>query len=293
MLDKPNGGHGRHCHEAENAQRQDDDGENRHLDLLRLDLLAEIFRRAADHEPGDEHGDDDEQQHAVETGADAAIDDLAELDQDHRDHPAERREAVVHGIDGAVRCGSGGHRPEAGIGKAEADLLAFHVGRIEAKRGEVRIARAFRPVGDQHAREEHDRHGGVERPALPLVLHHTAEGVGQRRRDQQDVKHLDEVAERRRVLVGHRRVGVPEAAAVGAELLDRDLRGGRPLADRLCRALERSRVDIGSEVLRNALPDEEERRRRSKAAAARTKCTASGRPRNCRPSCPRHGQRRG
>ncbi len=37
-----------------------------------LELLAEIFGRASDHQPGDEQGDDRHQQHAVETGADAA-----------------------------------------------------------------------------------------------------------------------------------------------------------------------------------------------------------------------------
>ena len=75
--------HRRERGEAEDRQRQDQDGEHRHLDLLRLDLLAEIFRRAADHQPGDEHREDGEQQHAVETGADAAEDDLAEQDVDH------------------------------------------------------------------------------------------------------------------------------------------------------------------------------------------------------------------
>ena len=65
--------------EAQDRQRQDQDGEHRHLDFLRLDLLAEIFRRAADHQAGDEHRDDGEHQHAVEARADAAEDDLAEL----------------------------------------------------------------------------------------------------------------------------------------------------------------------------------------------------------------------
>ena len=97
MLDTPDGSTTADRGEAEHRQRQDQNGEHRHLDLLRLDLLAEIFRRAADHQPGDEHGDDHQEQHAVEAGADAADDDLAELHVDQRDHPAERREAVVHG----------------------------------------------------------------------------------------------------------------------------------------------------------------------------------------------------
>ena len=54
-----------------------------------------------------------------------------------------------------------------------------------------------------------------------------AEGEAERRgiRDRQ---HLQEVGERRRVLERMRRVGVEEAAAVGAEHLDRHLRRDRP-----------------------------------------------------------------
>ena len=52
--------------------------------------------------PADEHRQQREDQDAVEAGADAAGDDFAELDEEQRDHAAERREAVVHGDDGAV-----------------------------------------------------------------------------------------------------------------------------------------------------------------------------------------------
>ncbi len=44
------------------------------LDLARLDLLAQVLRRAADHQAGDEDGQQDEQQHPVEARADAAED---------------------------------------------------------------------------------------------------------------------------------------------------------------------------------------------------------------------------
>ena len=44
-----------------------------------LDLLAQILRRASNHQPGDEDREDGEDQQAVEAGADAAEDDLAEL----------------------------------------------------------------------------------------------------------------------------------------------------------------------------------------------------------------------
>ena len=48
--------------------------ERRHLHLVGLDLLAEVLGRAADHQPGDEHRDDREHEHAVEARADAAED---------------------------------------------------------------------------------------------------------------------------------------------------------------------------------------------------------------------------
>ena len=58
------------------------------LTSLASSFLPSIFGRAADHQPGHEHGHDDEQQHAVEPGADAADDDLAQLHVDQRDHAA-------------------------------------------------------------------------------------------------------------------------------------------------------------------------------------------------------------
>src|SRR6202167_2139196 len=87
---------------AQIHQRQHQDGEHRHLDFARLDLLADIFRGAADHQAGDEDRQHDEQQHAVETGADAADDDFAELHVDQRNHAAERGKGVMHGVDGAT-----------------------------------------------------------------------------------------------------------------------------------------------------------------------------------------------
>ncbi len=90
-------------------------------------FLPRYSGRAADHQPGDEHRDDREQQHAVKAGADAAEDDLAQHDIDHRHHAAERHEAVVHVVDGAA----GRVRRDGGeqgrIGDAEADLLALHI----------------------------------------------------------------------------------------------------------------------------------------------------------------------
>ena len=59
----------------------------------------------------------DEHQHAVEPGADAAEDHLAELHEQQRDQAAERRERVVHRVDRAVGGGGGRRRPERRVAR--------------------------------------------------------------------------------------------------------------------------------------------------------------------------------
>ena len=83
--------------------------QHRHLDFFLLDLLAEIFRRAAHHQAGDEDRQDGEHQHAVEPRADAAEDHLAQFDIEQRHQAAQRREAVVDVVDRAAT-GVGGDR---------------------------------------------------------------------------------------------------------------------------------------------------------------------------------------
>ena len=121
------------------------------------------------------------------------------------------------------------------------------------------VAVRLGPVADRDAGDEQHAHHGEDRPALPLVADHAAEHVGQRRADREDREHLHEVRQRRRVLERMRGIGVEEAAAVGAEHLDRDLRGDRADRDGLLGAFERRRLDIGAERLRHALPDQEQR----------------------------------
>src|SRR2546426_6737275 len=60
--------------------------------LFPYTTLFRSFRRASYHESGDEHGDDGEDEHPVEARADAAVDDLTELHQPHRDEPTDRSE---------------------------------------------------------------------------------------------------------------------------------------------------------------------------------------------------------
>jgi hypothetical protein len=54
-----------------------------------------------------------------------------------------------------------------------------------------------------------------------------------------------------------RGVGIEEAATVGAEHLDRDLRSDRTDRDGLFGAFKRRGINVSAERLRNALPDQE------------------------------------
>src|SRR5262245_34115082 len=78
---------------------------------------------------------------------------------------------------------------------------------------------------------------------------HTAERVGQPRRDGEDREHLQQIRERRRVLVWVRAVGVEEAPAVRTPFLDEFLRGDRPLGDLLLGYGLSRRLAVGVRLL--------------------------------------------
>src|SRR5258707_400438 len=78
--------------------------------------------------------------------------------------------------------------------------------------------------------------------------------MGKGRADGKDRDHMHEVRERGRILERVRRVGVEEAAAVGAEHLDGDRRGDRADRDGLLGAFQGGGVDIGAERLGDSLP---------------------------------------
>src|ERR1019366_7877592 len=133
-----------HGRKAEDADREHEHGEHDHLDFLLLDLLPQIFRGAAHHQSGDENREDGEQEHAVQARSDAAEDNFAQLDVDHRHEAAQRGEAIVHVVDGAAACVRGDDGEERRGGDTEAHLLAFHVAARPAQAGQHRIAGLFR-----------------------------------------------------------------------------------------------------------------------------------------------------
>ncbi len=275
---------------GQHEERRHQDGDRHHLHLEALDLLADVFRRAADHEAGDEDREQREHEHAVESRTYAAEHDLAQLDQPHWHEAAQWRERVVHRVDRTAGSGRRDRREERAGGDAEAGLLAFHVAaRLQRARRLVHadgrqqwiallLERHRAPCCD----DEQNRHRREHRPPLAHVAHDPAECETQAGGNQENREHFQEIRDRVRVLERMRGIRVQEAATVGAKLLDRFLRrngthgqglggrGGR-LGDRVAflilqrlavRAvlrivvfdrLDQRDVDVGCEVLHDTL----------------------------------------
>ncbi len=171
----------------------------------------------------------------------------------------------MHGVDGAGARARGNRGEQAARIRSEASLLALHVpGRLvdvlSHSRGYGRVGALFAGHRHEGARRQHDDHDCEQRPALSRVAGHSAECVGQGERDDQDEQHLEPVREPRRVLEWLGRVGVEEAAAVGAQFLDGFLRGDGTERDRLHGPLEGVNGEGTREGLDHALGNEYERR---------------------------------
>ncbi len=237
------------------------------FDFLALDLLAEIFRGASDHQAGNENGDDGEQEHSVEAGSDAAKNDLSRLNIEQRHQAAKRSIAVVHAVDAAVAGIGCGHGPKRRRGNPKADFLAFHVAaglrcgrcRLHAQSGKIRIACLLRRIADEDACQEQKAHRRKYGPTLTRVLHHFPEGINQPGRYQEDEQGLKKIGKRRRILERMRGIGVKEPSAICAQLLDRNLGRGRTLRDGLSFALDGRCRRIPMKVLHHALRAEEQR----------------------------------
>ena len=109
----PLGHHRRERGEAKDHQRQHGDREHGELHFAALDLLADIFGRAADHQPGDEHREDGEQQEAVEPAPTPPTTISPSWMLNSGTSPPSGGEAVVHRIDRAAGSGGGHHREQS------------------------------------------------------------------------------------------------------------------------------------------------------------------------------------
>src|SRR4029077_16573893 len=92
----------RNSRETQDRKRQNKYREHRHLDVVRLDFLAEIFWSSANHEPGDEHCKDYKNNHAVQSRAHAPKYHFTEHDIDEWDHAAQWRKGVMHAVNRAT-----------------------------------------------------------------------------------------------------------------------------------------------------------------------------------------------
>src|SRR5580693_854891 len=153
----------------------------------------------------------------------------------------------------------GDHGKQRRGGDAEPDFLALEIAAGQPERGQGVVAMRLGPVANDRAGEEQHTHDRKHGPALPRVTDHAAEHIGQRRAEREDRDDLHIVRQRGRVFKRMRRIGVEEAAAIGAEHFDGNLRGDRAERDGLLGAFQSRGVDIGAERLRNALPDQEQR----------------------------------
>ena len=94
---------------------------------MRLDLFTQVLRRPADHQTGNEDGQDCKYQHAVQTRADPAKDHLTQLDHDQWHHATQGGEGVVHGVYRATGRRRRNNREQAGRIDSKTRFLAFHV----------------------------------------------------------------------------------------------------------------------------------------------------------------------
>ena len=93
---------------------------------------------------------------------------------------------------------------------------------------------------------------------MESVLHHLSERDAEGGRDGEDREDLHEIDERSGVLEGVRAVGVEVATTVGAQHLDRLLRGHGAAEDRLRDAVERRPRGGAGPGLDHALGDQED-----------------------------------
>ena len=177
-------------------------------DLHPAELLAQVLRCAADHQPGQEDRDDREDEDAVQPGADPAGRDLPEQHVEQRDRARAAGVAVVQGVDRAGRGARRRHREEDRRGHAEAHLLALHRGARGERGLPVRVglgrpatARKAAQITPITADEHH---------ALAAVADHRPERPGEADRDHEQQEDLEEVRERVRVLERVRGVGVED-----------------------------------------------------------------------------------
>jgi len=202
-------------------ERREQQRQHGELHFARFDLLAEIFRRATDHEPGDENGDDGEQKNGVESvpPPPGAMQPISRLTIGTRPLIGMSESKVHWPRRFRSPCRD---REQGGARLTEAQILAFQIpaDRIDAKLRQQRISSGFGLVERGHAYEEDDGHHREQAVTLPTIAHHAAEGEQQSDGDNELAPRLDHIRQGARIFERMRRIGVEKAAAVVAEQFD-------------------------------------------------------------------------
>ena len=274
----------------------DQQGQHGQLHLAGFDLLAQVLRRAADHQAGEEDADDQVDQQVDQADAHAAAD-AVEPHAGQRREAGQRVEAVVHAVDRAVGRVRGQRGPGGAGRRAEAQFFAFQVAQRLIDRQAGRRAGIVDLVADRAAssavasvtcvglrvgvrRQRRVRLHGVPvhdpdrsspaestsitpkitaacRKFLSILPNMTSE----RDRDQDDAHARQEVGPAVRVLERMGAVGAEEAAAVGAECLIATIAATGPRAISCGLACRRrpSPIAPASTVVALALPSQRHR----------------------------------
>ena len=122
-----------------------------------------------------------------------------------------------------------------------------------------RIAMLLRPAANQQSHGKQKHHDLIQHPAMARPADHQSVSVSERGWENGDGQHLDEVCQRRRVLIRMSPIGVEESTTVRAQVLDDFQRGHRPLSDGLPRAVESGGLSVRVEIHRHTLPRQKQR----------------------------------
>ncbi len=257
-------------HQRQAPEDEDDDRECQHVGddqahLRGTDLLAQELRRPPDHQPRQEHGQQNEHEHGVEAPTISSWTDLTEEDGDERSRPADRCVAVESGIGGTSRGPHGPDGHERGPSGTEPALLPLHVAaQVVAARhlGHARrqklVAVSFRLHRDQGVAGEEDGHHHHDGAPLPPTADEAAEHESDRERQHDDQQQVEHVGEAVRVFEGVGAACAVEAATVGAEQLDDFHRCDRTAGDVLSPAGNRRSRAEAVDVLDRTLANEDE-----------------------------------
>ena len=164
----------------------------------------------------------------------------------------------MHRVDGAAGRRGGDHREQCGRNDAKANFLALHVAASQTQRIQRICAVGFSPIGHEDTSNKQHTHRSKQHPTLPLIANHAAEYIGEGGANCENRDNLQEIRQCRRIFKWMRCIGIEEAATVGPEHFDGDLRGNRTDRDSLLHAFECCCIDIWTECLRHALPDQEQ-----------------------------------